>query len=383
MKKISVLGSTGSIGRQTLDVVAHHPDLFKIQALAAFDEVDMLCEQVHRFNPACVVVYDDSKYKQLRDRVPDSVKVLTGQEGLCQAAAYEESDIAVIAVSGAVGILPTLAAVQAGKRIALANKETLVAAGDIVMPLCTEMGSELIPVDSEHSAIFQCLRDESRSLQQIWLTASGGPFRQFSREQLQQVTVEMALQHPNWSMGPKITVDSATLMNKGLEVIEAHHLFQVGYDRIQVLIHPQSIIHSMVEFIDGSWLAHLGVPDMRIPIQYALTYPDRAATPTRRLDLIGMADLHFEQPDIERFPSLQLAYDAGRRGGTMPAVLNAANEVAVHHFLAGRLSFVEIPEVVAYVMSRHQAKVVRTVNDVLQCDQDARELTEERIARGG
>lgn len=383
MKRISLLGSTGSIGRQTLDVAAHHPDLFKIQALAALDEVDILCEQVHRFNPACVVVYDDTKYKQLKDRVPANVEVLTGEEGLCQAAALEEADIVVVAVSGAVGILPTLAAARAGKRIALANKETLVAAGDIVMPLCKETGSELIPVDSEHSAIFQCLRDEGKSLMQIWLTASGGPFRNFSPEQLQQVTVEMALQHPNWSMGPKITVDSASLMNKGLEVIEAHHLFQVDFDKIEVLIHPQSIVHSMVEFVDGSWLAHMGVPDMRIPIQYALTYPDRAATPTRRLDLIRMADLHFEQPDIKRFPSLQLAYEAGRRGGTMPAVLNAANEVAVQHFLAGHLQFMDIPDVVAYVMSCHQAKVVETVTDVLQCDQDARSLTRERIAKGG
>lgn len=382
MKNISVLGSTGSIGRQTLDVAAHHPELFKIQALAAFNEVDVLCEQVHQFNPACVVVYDDSKYQELKERVPASVEVLTGQEGLCRAAAYEETDIVVVAVSGAVGILPTLAAAKAGKRIALANKETLVAAGDIVIPLCKEAGSELIPVDSEHSAIFQCLRDERQALHKIWLTASGGPFRQFSREQLQNVTVEMALQHPNWSMGPKITVDSASLMNKGLEVIEAHHLFQADYDQIQVVIHPQSIIHSMVEFADGSWLAHMGVPDMRIPIQYALTYPDRVATPTRRLDLISIADLHFEQPDLERFPSLALAYEAGRTGGTMPAVLNAANEVAVHHFLAGRLNFTDIPEVVAYVMSRHQAQVARTVDDILQCDQEARELAEERIARG-
>jgi len=383
MKRIAVLGSTGSIGRQTLDVAAHHPDLFKIQVLAAYDEVDILAEQVYRFNPACVVIYDASKYQQLKDRVPASVEVLTGQEGLCQADAYEDTEIVVVAVSGAVGILPTLAAAQAGKRIALANKETLVAAGDLVIPLCKETGSELIPVDSEHSAIFQCLRDERKALQQIWLTASGGPFRKFSREQLQRVTVEMALQHPTWSMGPKITVDSASLMNKGLEVIEAHHLFQVDYDRIQVLIHPQSVIHSMVEFVDGSWLAHMGVPDMRIPIQYALTFPERFETPTQRLDLLGMADLHFEQPDLERFPALQLAYEAGRTGGTMPAVLNAANEIAVHSFLAGHLRFAEIPDVVAYVMSRHQVKVVRTVDDVLQCDQDARELTRERIARGG
>lgn len=383
MKLISLLGSTGSIGQQTLDVAAHHPDLFKILAIAALDEVEVLCEQVHRFNPAYVVVYDDSKYKQLKERIPDSVQILTGQDGLCQIAALDEADIVVVAVSGAVGILPTISAARAGKCIALANKETLVAAGDIVMPLCKDSGSELIPVDSEHSAIFQCLRDEHKSLHQIWLTASGGPFRSYSWEQLQQVTAEMALQHPNWSMGPKITVDSASMMNKGLEVIEAHHLFQVDFDRIKVLIHPQSIVHSMVEYVDGSWLAHLGVPDMRIPIQYALTYPMRFTTPTKRLDLIAMQDLHFEQPDLERFPSLQLAYEAGRTGGTMPAVLNAANEVAVHQFLSGRLKFINIPDIVSYVMSRHHARVVGTVNDVLQCDQNARELTRERIAKGG
>jgi 1-deoxy-D-xylulose-5-phosphate reductoisomerase len=383
MQLISLLGSTGSIGQQTLDVVAHHPDLFKILAIAALDEVELLCEQVHRFNPAYVVVYDDSKYQELKERIPDSVQILTGQEGLCQIAALDQADIVVVAVSGAVGILPTISAARAGKRIALANKETLVAAGDIVMPVCEDSGSELIPVDSEHSAIFQCLRDEHQSLHQIWLTASGGPFRSYSREQLEQVTLEMALQHPNWSMGPKITVDSASMMNKGLEVIEAHHLFQVDYDRIKVLIHPQSIVHSMVEYVDGSWLAHLGVPDMRIPIQYALTYPMRFATPTKRLDLIALQDLHFEQPDLERFPSLRLAYEAGEMGGTMPAVLNAANEVAVHHFLSGHIKFIDIPDIVSHVMSRHQAKVVRTVNDILQCDQNARELTRERIAKGG
>jgi 1-deoxy-D-xylulose-5-phosphate reductoisomerase len=239
------------------------------------------------------------------------------------------------------------------------------------------------PVDSEHSAIFQCLRDEHKSLQQIWLTASGGPFRSFSYEQLQEVTVEMALQHPNWSMGPKITVDSASMMNKGLEVIEAHHLFQVDFDRIQVLVHPQSIVHSMAEFVDGSWLAHLGVPDMRIPIQYALTYPQRFATPAKRLDLISKQGLQFEQPDMKRFPCLQLAYEAGQRGGTMPVVLNAANEVAVQHFLSGRMRFTDIPDLVAHVMNQHQVKVVTTVQDILQCDQNARELTRERIAKGG
>ncbi len=381
MKLISLLGSTGSIGQQTLDVVAHHPDLFKIQALAALDEVDLLCEQVDRFDPAYVVLYDASKYQHLKDRLPDTVQILTGLEGLCHISSLEGIDIVVVAISGAAGILPTWEAVQAGKRIALANKETLVAAGDIIMPLCQDTGSELIPVDSEHSAIFQCLRDEHKSLQQIWLTASGGPFRSFSYEQLQEVTVEMALQHPNWSMGPKITVDSATMMNKGLEVIEAHHLFQVGFDRIQVLIHPQSIVHSMVEYVDGSWLAHLGVPDMRIPIQYALTYPLRFTSPTRRLDLTSRQDLHFEQPDMERFPSLQLAYEAGRTGGTMPAVLNAANEVAVQHFLLGNIKFTDIPDLVAHVMSHHQVRAVTSVNDILQCDQNARELTWERIAK--
>jgi 1-deoxy-D-xylulose-5-phosphate reductoisomerase len=383
MQFISVLGSTGSIGQQTLDVVAHHPEHFRILAIAALNEVELLCEQVHRFNPAYVVVYDESKYQQLKERIPDSVQILTGQDGLCYIASLEEADIVVVAVSGAVGILPTIAAAQASKRIALANKETLVAAGDIVMPLCKNSGSELIPVDSEHSAIFQCLRDEGKYLHQIWLTASGGPFSSYSWEQLQQVTVEMALQHPNWTMGPKITVDSASMMNKGLEVIEAHHLFQVDFDHIQVLIHPQSIVHSMVEYVDGSWLAHLGVPDMRIPIQYALTYPQRFSTPTQQLDLLSLQALHFEKPDVERFPALQLAYEAGRTGGTMPAVLNAANEVAVEHFLTGKIKFTNIPDIVSHVMSCHQAQVVRTVNDVLQWDHNARELAKERIAKGG
>lgn len=379
---ITLLGSTGSIGCQTLDVAAHYPDRFQIQALAARDEVEMLCQQVQRFNPRYVVIYDDSKYQELKERLPDQVEILTGEEGLCQAASLPEVDTVVVAVSGAVGILPTLAAVRAGKRIALANKETLVAAGDLVMPMCLKTGSELIPVDSEHSAIFQCLRNEQRDLHQIWLTASGGPFRTFSQQQMQKVNVDMALQHPNWTMGPKITVDSASMMNKGLEVIEAHHLFQIDFDRIQVLIHPQSVVHSMVEFVDGSWLAHMGVPDMRIPIQYALTYPARLATPTERLDLIGIRQLHFEEPDFNRFPSLQLAYQAGRTGGTMPAVLNAANEVAVHYFLTGQLRFVEIPEVVSFVMSQHQPVRIQSINDVLQYDQSARETALRRIGKG-
>ncbi len=382
-KSISVLGSTGSIGRQTLDIAAHNPDAFKIEVLAARDEVDVLCEQFRQFQPRYVAIYDPSRYQELKSRLSGKAEILVGEEGLCQAASVAEADTAVIAVSGAVGILPTLAAIKSGKRIALANKETLVAAGDLVMPLCRDHQVDLIPVDSEHSAVFQCLRDEYRHLQTIWLTASGGPFRAFSPEQLEQVSVDMALQHPNWSMGPKITVDSASMMNKGLEVIEAHHLFQVDYNSIQVLVHPQSVVHSMVEFKDGSWLAHMGVPDMRIPIQYALTYPERAATPAQRLDLTALQGLHFEKPDYSRFPALRLAYEAGQEGGTMPAVLNAANEVAVHYFLNGRLKFTGIAGVVEAVMSRHQRQNIHSIDDVMNADIFARELAAATIKKGG
>lgn len=382
-RSISVLGSTGSIGRQTLDIAAHNPDTFKIEVLAARDEVDVLCEQFRQFQPRYVAIYDSSRYHELKSRLSGKPEILVGEEGLCHAASAAEADTTVIAVSGAVGILPTLAAIKSGKRIALANKETLVAAGDLVMPLCRDHKVDLIPVDSEHSAVFQCLRDEYRHLQTIWLTASGGPFRAFSHEQLEQVSVNMALQHPNWSMGPKITVDSASMMNKGLEVIEAHHLFQVDYDSIEVLVHPQSVVHSMVEFKDGSWLAHMGVPDMRIPIQYALTYPERAATPANRLDLTALQGLHFEKPDISRFPALELAYEAGREGGTMPAVLNAANEVAVQYFLNGQLKFTGIAGVVEAVMSRHQRQNIHSIDDVMHADVFARELAAATIKKGG
>lgn len=380
---ISLLGSTGSIGRQTLEVVSHYPERYQIMALAARDEVQMLAGQIAQYQPRYAVIHDASRYQELKSRVAGCTEILTGDDGLCRIASLSDVDIVAVAVSGAVGILPTLAAVKAGKRVALANKETLVAAGELVMPLCRETGAELIPVDSEHSAVFQCLRDEQPFLRNLWLTASGGPFRGFNREQLQRVTVAMALQHPNWSMGPKITVDSANLMNKGLEVIEAHHLFQVDYDHIQVVVHPQSVVHSMVEFVDGSWLAHLGVPDMKIPIQYALTYPRRRATPTSRLKLTDLQALQFEEPDRERFPALQLAYQAGQAGGTLPAVLNAANEVAVDYFLKGQLEFTGIAEVVADVMSRHQKKAVHTVSDVWQADLSAREMTVQRIVKGG
>lgn len=383
--KLVILGSTGSIGRQALEVVDHHPRSFQVAGLAAGNKVDQLAAQIEKYRPRMAAIGDESLYPLLKERVGQGTTTLAGISGLCEMAALAEADTVLVAVSGAVGILPTLAAVEAGKRVALANKETLVAAGDLVMARVEEKGANLIPVDSEHSAVFQCLAGEKDNLERIWLTGSGGPFREYSREQLERVTVEMALHHPNWSMGPKITVDSATLMNKGLEVIEAHHLFAVDYNKIQVLIQRESIIHSMVELRDGAFLAHLGVPDMRIPIQYALTYPERRPTQAKRLDFTQLGQIHFESPDMERFPCLALAYRAGLCGGTMPAVLNGANETAVHAFLRGGLSFTRIADLVEQVMSRHQVRGNPDLEAILEADAWARQcctslmMTEDNI----
>ncbi|SHG57118.1 1-deoxy-D-xylulose 5-phosphate reductoisomerase [Thermosyntropha lipolytica DSM 11003] len=371
-----LLGSTGSIGRQTLEVVDKYPERFKIVALAAKDEVDELKRQIIRYKPKIVAVDDDYTYRQLKDFCPAGVEVKAGIEGMCELASLEEVDFVLIAVSGAVGIKPTLAAIRAGKRIGLANKETLVVAGDIVMQEARARSVQIIPVDSEHSAIFQCLKGEEKNLKKIWLTASGGPFREFSLQDLARVTVDMALKHPNWKMGPKITVDSATLMNKGLEVIEAHHLFGVDYDRIEVLVHPESIIHSLVELVDGSFIAHLGVPDMRIPIQYALTYPERLVSLASPLDFFALKALHFAKPDRVKFPALDLAYQAGKTGGSMPAVLNGANEVAVGAFIRRQISFLAIPAIVEKVMQKHTPLVKPTLDDILAIDAWARKEAE-------
>lgn len=374
-----ILGSTGSIGTQALQVVDKHPDRFRVVGLAAHHEVNDLMEQIDRYQPLAVAVADEAAYRELKTVAGSRVRVMGGLSGLMELAALPEAETVLVAVSGAVGIRPTLAAIESGKRVALANKETLVAAGDLVMARVRDNGATLLPVDSEHSAIFQCLAGEQKHVKNIWLTASGGPFREYSSEQLQKVTVKMALAHPTWIMGPKITIDSATLMNKGLEVIEAHHLFDIEYNQISVIVHRESIIHSMVEFVDGSYLAHLGSHDMRIPIQYALTYPSRWESPASSLDFASVAGLHFENPDVKRFPCLELAYRAGLNGGTMPAVMNAANEVAVEAFRIDRLKFMDIPDLVARVMDLHQAMRGVGLEAILEADSWARQTCRELV----
>ncbi len=377
-----ILGSTGSIGEQALQVVDLHPDKFKVVGLAARDEVDVLAQQAEKYQPRAVALGEEKYYGQLKMKLSDKVRLLVGTEGMCELASLEDVDTVLVALSGAVGIRPTLAAIKKSRRIALANKETLVAAGDLVMNLAQEMGAIMIPVDSEHSAIFQCLAGESKFLRNLWLTASGGPFRDFDQEQLDNVTVDMALKHPNWKMGPKITIDSATLMNKGLEVIEAHHLFAVDYDHIQVLVQKESVIHSMVELVDGSFLGHLGVADMRIPIQYALTYPERFNSPAAQLDFSQLGCIHFQKPDTEKFPLLKIAYEAGREGGTMPAVMNAANEVAVNHFLNRDIGFMGITATVTKVMEKHDIDYHPDLEDILLADAWAREFCHSLIVKG-
>jgi 1-deoxy-D-xylulose-5-phosphate reductoisomerase len=359
-----------------------HPDKFRVVGLAARDEVDVLLRQVEKYQPLAVALGEEKYYGQLKMKLSDQVRLLVGTEGMCELASLEDVDTVLVAVSGAVGIRPTLAAIKKSRRIALANKETLVAAGDLVMNLAQKMGSMIIPVDSEHSAIFQCLAGESKFLHNLWLTASGGPFRDFDQEQMENVTLDMALQHPNWKMGPKITIDCATLMNKGLEVIEAHHLFAVDYDHIQVLVQKESVIHSMVELVDGSFLGHLGVADMRIPIQYALTYPARFASPADHLDFSQLGCIHFQKPDTSKFPLLRIAYEAGREGGTMPAVMNAANEVAVKHFLNRDIAFMDITALVEKVMARHDLIYHPVLEDILLADAWAREFCQSLIVKG-
>lgn len=371
MKRIAVIGSTGSIGLQALDIARHYPDRIKVVALAAGSNSRLLAEQVREFKAEYAAVYEESAYPELKANC--GCWTGQGREAMMHLASLDEVDLVLVAVSGAAGIWPTFKAVEAGKTIGLANKESLVAAGDIIMPLAESSGAQILPVDSEHSAIFQCLRDEIRSLQRIWLTASGGPFRDMDIAQMGTVTPEQALRHPKWNMGPKITIDSATMMNKGLEVIEAHHLFAVSYDQISVVIHPQSIVHSMVEFNDGSLLGHLGVPDMRIPIQYAFSYPERWEAVGKRLNLFDMGKLEFYPPDNARFPALELAVTAGVKGGTMPVVMNAANEVAVHSFLRGSLDFIGIVKAVECVMGRHRVVDRPSLADIMEADGWARE----------
>jgi 1-deoxy-D-xylulose-5-phosphate reductoisomerase len=372
-KKISILGSTGSIGRQTLQVVDMFPGEFEVVGLSAGSNLDLLVEQVHKYKPAVVSIMDQTRFLELRQALSGlRLEILCGEEGLTRVASYPTADVLVTAVSGSIGLTPTLEAIRQGKVIALANKETLVAAGSLVMAEARKFGAQIIPVDSEHSAIFQCLEQEGKAVSRLLVTASGGPFRGKKRQDLSGVSKEVALRHPNWAMGAKITIDSATLMNKGLEVIEARWLFDLDWDKISVLVHPQSIVHSMVEYQDGSILAHLGQPDMRIPIQYALTYPNRRGNSLEKLNLVGKT-LTFEEPDLESFPALALAFEAGRRGGSLPAVMNAANEIAVQLFLADKLDFLTITHLVEKVMASHELINNPDLEQILQADAWARE----------
>lgn len=381
MKNIVVLGSTGSVGRQTLEVVEEFPDRFRILALTAAGNWKLLAEQARRFRPRVVVILREDLYSPLREALPGETEVLCGERALSEVASHPEADLVVSAIVGMAGLSPTLAALSAGKTVALANKEALVTGGELVRGTLRKSRARILPVDSEHSAIFQVLKGQRRrDLKRIILTASGGPFRTRPRESFACISPEEALKHPRWRMGAKITVDSATLMNKGLEVIEAHYLFRVSYERIRVVIHPESIVHSLVEFRDGSLLAQLSLPDMRLPIAYALSYPERLPLPYPRLSLVEVGRLTFEPPDPERFPCLILAYEAGRRGGFWPVALNAANEVAVAAFLERRLSFDRIPVLIEETLSRLSfSGKPGSLEEILSADRRTRALAERLV----
>lgn len=379
MKKIAVLGSTGSIGTQTLEIVRTNGDL-QVTALAAGSNVSLLEQQIREFRPRLAALWKEEAAAELRDRIRDlDVKVVSGMEGLLEMAVQPEAEILVTAIVGMIGILPTIEAIRAGKDIALANKETLVTAGHIIMPLAKEKGVSILPVDSEHSAIFQSLQGgQHKALHKILLTASGGPFRGRKTEQLKDIRVEDALKHPNWAMGKKITIDSSTMVNKGLEVIEAKWLFGVDVDHIQVVIQPQSIIHSMVEYVDGAVIAQLGTPDMKLPIQYALYYPERRYLPGDRLDFHTLSQITFEEPDMETFYGLKLAFEAGRAGGSLPTVFNAANEMAVAMFLERKIGYLQIPEIIQTCMEQHKNIPEPSVEDILKTEQETYEFIKNR-----
>ncbi len=378
MKAITLLGSTGSIGTQTLDILASHPDEFRLVGIAAGSNVDLLAQQVRRFKPEIVALRDEAKLPDLKAALADvdpQPQIVAGDTGVVEVAQYGDAEAVVTGIVGCAGLLPTLAAIAAGKDIALANKETLIAGGPVVLPLVEKYGVKLLPADSEHSAIFQCLQGvPAGGLRRIILTASGGAFRDWPVDKLPQVTIADALKHPNWSMGRKITVDSATLMNKGLEVIEAHYLFGLEYDAIDIVIHPQSIIHSLIEVQDTSVLAQLGWPDMRLPLLYALSWPNRIYTDWEPLDLVKAGTLTFREPDHAKYPCMEIAYAAGRAGGTMTAVLNAANEQAVALFLDEKISYLQIPKVIEQVCDRHRADWIAhpSLEDILTVDAWAR-----------
>lgn len=369
MKKIAILGSTGSIGTQTLEVVRQTGEL-EVVALAAGSSVEKMEQQIREFHPRLAAMWEETAAKELRERTADlDVKVVSGMEGLLEIAVLPESQVLVTAIVGMIGIRPTIAAIRAGKDIALANKETLVTAGHIIMPLAKECGVSILPVDSEHSAIFQSLNGEpAGKVEKILLTASGGPFRGKTKADLEKVQVEDALKHPNWAMGRKITIDSSTMVNKGLEVMEAKWLFGVDLDRIQVVVHPQSVIHSAVQYVDGAVIAQLGVPDMKLPIQYALFYPDRRYMSGKRLDLFELGQMTFEKPDPDTFTGLALAYEAARVGGSMPTVYNAANEKAVALFLDRKIRYLQIPEIIAEAMAHHRRIEEPSVEQILAAE---------------
>lgn len=371
MKKIAILGSTGSIGTQTLDVIRAHSDELEVVALATGSNKERLKEQIREFHPELVSLSDEKKAQELKEELAgEAVEVVCGMDGLIEVAGIDSADVVVTAVVGMMGILPTMEAIRQGKDIALANKETLVTAGHLIIPMAREYGVSILPVDSEHSAIFQCLQGEpKKALDKILLTASGGPFRGKSAEFLETVTLEDALNHPNWSMGPKITIDSSTMVNKGLEVMEAKWLFGVDYSQIEVVIQPQSIIHSMVQYIDGAVIAQLGTPDMRVPIEYALFYPERRSLPGDRLDFSKLSQITFEKPDYKVFRGLSLAIEAGKTGGTMPTVFNAANERAVAKFLKGEIKYTDIVRSIEKCMDAHKVSAHPDLEEILATEQ--------------
>jgi 1-deoxy-D-xylulose-5-phosphate reductoisomerase len=376
MKNICILGSTGSIGRNSLEVMAAFPNRFRVQYLSANTNTHTLEEQIKQFNPKAVAVLDNHSANKLKKSLNGATKIYTGEEGLLELVSQKDVDVVINSLVGFAGLRPTIEAIKHRKTVALANKETLVAGGEIIATLLKQYKISLIPIDSEHSAILQCLVGENpKNIERLILTASGGPFLHMNKKNFKHVTVDAALKHPNWKMGNKITIDSATLMNKGLEVIEAHWLFNLPPKSIDVLIHPQSIIHSMVEFVDGSVKAQLGVPDMKIPIHYALTYPDRAISDFRRVDFVQLRELTFSKPDLKKFECLQLAYDALSVGGTAPAILNAANEIAVELFLHGKITFNQIPHLIRKAMDMIPAKASPNMNDIIDADIAARVFT--------
>lgn len=380
MKRLAILGSTGSIGTQTLQVVAEHPDLYEVRVLTAYSQADTLIGQALRFEPDAVVIVDETQYNKVCEALADSpVKVYCGAKSLTEVVQMPSVDVVLTATVGFSGLEPTIAAIKAGKQIALANKETLVVAGNLITSLAIEHRAAILPVDSEHSAIFQCMVGEDSTPDKILLTASGGPFRQLSKEQLQTVTAAQALQHPTWHMGDKITIDSATMINKGFEVIEAKWLFGIDAEQIEVLVHPQSIVHSAVQFCDGTVKAQLGLPDMRLPIQYALSYPRRLELSGSRLDLVKIADLTFERPDLQRFPCLSLAYEAIKRGGNMPCILNAANEVANLAFRQDKITFPQISEVISTTMQAVSFEASPSLDTYRLTDSESRRVAQDII----